>query len=1039
MSNLIEKIKKHMEIGSKVCNTTPEINTSMASPNLKEIKVDIDMEMEEGIIDEDIMTPRVFDRTKKGMGVKNFVMNKSENKEKRKEINAKNDEYSSAYDSSSNRSMTKRARKGNAKESRDYVESHKDSEAENIENAETVENIGSVDNDEYVQSGENGDSGENDQNDQNGQRGFSPGNDDSVSTNERMDPPEECGGIEGIGNSNHGDECGDEFGDKCGDECGDEYGNEHGNEHGNEYSMEKEDACPFVNITWQTPKKSNVGLYYSGIDNPSTLKKYKTPCEMDMLHPDESLIGNKCITINNYVNPPKYVAPTVTPSKFPLSGENNPHMTYEDFRCLFKHKACIISEHEFNNNKLSNRMDNSDRKYIECFNSGYENNSWPNKKEVAPSISKMSSTFFTNSKDSPKCKKRKGDGSTKLSTKKILNVLVGGEKGKNECTKLGNHNNMNHSISNSISRSISRSISHSISPSVSNSVSPSVSPSASNNPNIGDKYVSGKYGKKGKIHVNEEEEENFKKKEKKELIDYEINPIINTEKENINNEPKSMEEMSKQKQNPLIPLYEPYSKELDVIFNKSIIKTPILLLNIYQYLLVVIARRNQKNEPIFYQLIKQEVINLNPCRCFSEELLKQLAWIAPNLIQLNKVVITKDIYESNQQIYTEYITGKKIEDIQIREHTENCENIYKYTSADKLEMLKRIIISWANIKHNELLKKINPDFYCAKYSELKKWHSNFNFNDIIFPTVILEENKMLAQLAQTPQESNADDFIVIQDSPIKCATIELKHNESFMKDIEKEKTRTPLGKNKKRTSNFIIMTNNTFTSPCNYNHLDISPKKKETSNMKYIRDEANKKNIIKIIKNEFDKEHELLLNEKKKLENAKWIAEIIHDTFIVEGTYTVIELNTFSKKIAEKYKSNKNFKMDENKITELIEFLPKYVPDINIKPSMMSKNKTNLSVKTKKNLFSFLEPLTLKINEIVKKYEELKNNKESRINELWKKHNVTFELNDKMKKYFLTPGSISLDAAVKRLSCEDELDDGSVAVHLWEKCTGWQK
>ncbi|KAI4836362.1 CDT1-like protein [Plasmodium brasilianum] len=905
MSNLLEKIKKHIQIGTKLYNKSPEIGTSLSSRNLKNIEVVLG----DDIIDEDLLTPRAFDRTKKSMGMKSFVMNKSGNGIDKNQINECGED-----DIKSNGNIEGTNSDG-IHTDRNYIS------VNDVDNFGNSNNLLDEDDDE-----------EEDESDNNRRLH----RDNHVHLDYSDQPDDKNGGING----------------------NDKTQNDIYNlaKNTSNHVMEKSQST-FMNNGWQTPKKSNVGSYYSGIDNPSTLKKYKTPCEMDMLHPDESLIGNKCITINNYVNPPKYVAPVVTPSKFPLSGENNPHMTYEDFKGLFKHKACIISEHEFNSNKSSNNIDNGDRKYLEYFNTSYENNSWPNKKEVCQSIKKISSKFYNNERDSPKSRKRKVDSNSKLSTKKILDVLVGNDKNKSE-------NNSNNTTSSSCSIN--------------------------------------KYMKKGKNQNNEKDDDMKKNKNDVELIDYEINPIIKTEKNKAQNENIPMQDMAKQKQNPLTPLYEPYSKELDIIFNKNIIKTPIILLNIYQYLLVVISRRNQKNQPIFYQLIKQEVINLNPCRCFSEESLKQLAWLAPNLIQLNKVVITKEIFETNQQIYADYVTGKKIEDIQIREHTENCENIYKYTSADKLEMLKRIIINWANVKHNELLKKINPDFYCAKYSELKKWHSTFNFNDIIFPSVTLEENKMLAQLAQTPQESNADDFIVIQDSPIKCATIDLRKNGTFIKEMEKEKTRTPLGKNRKK-ANYMM---NSFINT--HNNKEDTPKKKETNNMKLIREEANKKNILKEIKVEFDKEHETLLIEKKKFENAKWIAEIIHEAFVVEGTYTVIELNTFSKKIAEKYKSNKNFQMDQSKISQIIEILPNYITDISIKPSMMNKSNMNLSVKSKKNLYNFLEPLTIKINDITKKYQELKNNKDSRLNELWKKFNVNFDLTEKIKKYFLTPGSIGL-------------------------------
>ncbi|EUD67730.1 hypothetical protein C922_01919 [Plasmodium inui San Antonio 1] len=835
------------------------------------------MDYEGDIIDEDSLTPRVFDRTKKSMGMGNFNMknfnmekNEAENSPSKKQTNRKKCR-SSNIEEGDNRSVTKikRVKKDIAKTGDDHSNMQK---------------------------------------------------------------------MEGI----YKNECTDGGGDKTNSRD-----NTNTNGRFTTNTAEKTESS-FMNNGWQTPKKSNVGMYYSGIDNPSTLKKYKTPCEMDMINPDESLIGNKCITINNYVNPPKYVAPVVTPSKFPLSGENNPHMTYDDFRSLFKHNACIISEHEFNSKKNSIQADNYENKYIDCFTSNYENNSWPNKKEVSPSLSRSNTKMLQTSKESPRSKKRKVENGTNVNTKKMLNMLAESDKNKRH-----KENGVNSGTSANSARSgysgysgksghsgqsgrsgHSANSTYSTNSTSTNSNSPSKSPQKSSR----DQDPEGR------------EDENTHTK----WIDYEVNPVIIKGSNKTERDAASMDQMSKQKQNPLTPIYEPYSKDLDTLFDISQVETPAILLGIYRGLLVAVSRRNQMNVPAFYQLVKQEVVGLSNCPSFTIESLKKLAWIAPNLIQLNKVVITKEIFEQHQQAYPE---------------------------------------------------GINPDFYCPKYSELKKWHSNFNFKDIVFPSVTLEENKILAQLAQTPQESNADDFIVIQDSPIKCATNDFRKNGTFVKDMLKEKTRTPLGRNRRKST--ILGGGSPFASSFNHNNnVADSPRKKETNNMKQIREEANRKTIIKEIKTEFDKEHETVLNEKKKFEDATWIAEIIHDTFIVEGIQTVIEINTFSKKVADKYKTNKGFQMDEAKIAQLIEMLPQYVSDINLKPSMMDRNKMTLSVKCKKNLGTFLEPLTNKINDLSRKYQDLKKNKEKRLNELWKQHNVGFELNEKIKKFFLNPSSV---------------------------------
>ncbi|GAB67636.1 hypothetical protein PCYB_122040 [Plasmodium cynomolgi strain B] len=862
------------------------------------------MDYEGDIIDEDSLTPRVFDRTKKSMGMKNFNMknNEAENSPSKKQTNRKKSRNFN-NEEGDNRSISKmkRVKKDIAKTGYDYTNMQK---------------------------------------------------------------------IEGM----YKNESTDGGGDKT-----DSVDNTDTNGRFTNNTVEKSESS-FMNNGWQTPKKSNVGMYYSGIDNPSTLKKYKTPCEMDMINPDESLIG-----------------------------ENNPHMTYDDFRCLFKHKACIISEHEFNSKKNSNQIDNYENKYIDCFTSNYENNSWPNKKEVSPSLSRSNTKLLNTSKESPRTRKRKVENGANVNTKKLLNLL--GQCGKNKRDK---ENGVNSGTSANSGRSghsgysgYSGKSGHSGQSGKSGhsghsgqSANGTNSTNSTNSTSSNSPSKSAQKSSRGQ-HREGGENENMHTK----WIDYEVNPVIIKGSNKTERDAASMDQMSKQKQNPLTPIYEPYSKDLDTLFDISQIETPAILLGIYRGLLVSVSRRNQKNAPAFYQLVKHEVLGFSNCQSFSIESLKQLAWIAPNLIQLNKVVITKEIFEANQQAYPDFVTGRKVEDIQIREHTDACENIYKYSPSDKLEMLKRIIINWVNVKHNELLRGINPDFYCPKYSELKKWHSKFNFKDILFPSVTLEENKILAQLAQTPQESNADDFIVIQDSPIKCATNDFRKNGTIVKDMLKEKTRTPLGRNR-RKSNFQGG-GSPFASSFNHNNnMENSPRKKETNNMKQIREEANKKNIIKEIKTKFEKEHETVLNEKKKFEDATWIAEIIHDTFIVEGTQTVIEINTFSKKIADKYKTNKGFQMDEAKIAQLIEMLPQYVSDINLKPSMMDKNKMTLSVKCKKNLGTFLEPLTNKINDLSRKYQELKKNKEKRLNELWKQHNVGFELTENIKKFFLKPSSV---------------------------------
>ncbi|SOV17851.1 conserved Plasmodium protein, unknown function [Plasmodium gaboni] len=944
MNNIKDKrIKKQIQKRTKLYNTKKEEkNMEISSTKLKEIR----MNAQNNIIDDDMLTPRAFDRTKKSMGAKSFVMNISENNE------------------SKNKDLKKE----------EIINNNLNNKM--LNNNQCNKNNGYYNNNNNNNNTYNGILNNDDRNNYEYNH-----NKNMMSPNKRNIP--DCNDSTTTDNSRY---------INCDN---DNYNN----------SM-KQNVSSFMNAGWQTPKKSNVGSYYTGIDHPSTLKKYKTPCEKDMLEPDESLIGNKCITINNYVNPPKYINNLVTPSKFPLSGENDDFMSYEDFKGLFKHNACLISEYEYNNDKSpTSLLDNCSKQYLEELNDNNQNNAWPKKKDNYASPQKsntilqgsnniISNNNFNNNnysnfnnnnnnKESPRSKKKRYDTHKNISTRKILNIVVSNGKRKEDYNEDSYNSSLN---SNTMKKRKFNSSSEKSDPYDLDSIDYEVNPVLKSDINR---------DKNNNIELNNDGEKN-----KKVQININNNKIQQNDDE-FNN--KSVNEMIREKHNPLRTKYEGYSSDLNVIFNNET-GTPYQLIAMYKNLLVVISRRNQKNEPVFFQIIRPEVRVLNNSISFTQELIKQLAWIAPNLIQLNKVTITKEVFDSNQRHYPEFITGKKIEDIQIREHTDNCDNLYKYSNEEKLEMLKRIIINWVNKKHNEFLKNINPNFYLAKYSQLKKWHSNFNYEEIVFPSVTLEENKVLPHLARTPQESNADDFIVIQDSPIKCATNDLRKNGTFLQDMEKEKTRTPLGKNRRRGSTYLGA-----IGAYNNNQMEDSPsKKKETKNMKNIREEANKKKIIKEIKMEIDKEFDELLDHKKKLENALWIAEIIHDSFIVQGTHTVIEIQTFAKKLSDKYKSNKDFLMDQNYIAQIIELLPQYINDINIKPGMMNKNKKNLSVKSKKNLYNFLEPLSNEINTLNKKYQDLKNNKENKLIDLWKNYNVQYELTENIKKYFLNPGSISL-------------------------------
>ncbi|ETW40566.1 hypothetical protein PFNF135_04872 [Plasmodium falciparum NF135/5.C10] len=976
MNNIKDKrIKKQIQKRTKLYNTKKEEkNMEISSTKLKEIR----MNAQSDIIDDDMLTPRAFDRTKKSMGAKGFVMNISENNESKNE-DLKKDEII-------NNNLNNKMLKNNQSNENNGFNNNNDNNNDNNNNNNNNNRYnGILNNDERHNYEYNH-------------------NKNMMSPNKRNIP--DCNNST-TDNSRYINCDNDNY----------------------NYSM-KQNVSSFMNAGWQTPKKSNVGSYYTGIDHPSTLKKYKTPCEKDMLEPDESLIGNKCITINNYVNPPKYINNLVTPSKFPLSGENDDFMSYEDFKGLFKHNSCLISEYEYNNDKSSTSLlDNCSKQYLEELNDNNQNNAWPKKKDNYSSPQKSNTILqcsnniissnnnnnnnnnnnygnFNNNKDSPRSKKKRFDAHKNISTRKILNIVVSNGKRKED----HNEDSYNNSIHNNIMKKRKvNSSSEKSDPCDLDSIDYEVNPvlktdiKKDKNNNL---EIKNDVAKNTNVEIDNSAEKNKEGEKNKHVqININNNKIALNDDESNN---KSVNEMIKEKHNPLKIKYEGYSSDLNVIFNKET-GTPYQLIAMYRNLLVVISRRNQKNEPVFFQIVKPEVRVLNNSISFTQELIKQLAWIAPNLIQLNKVTITKEVFESNQRYYPEFVTGKKIEDIQIREHTDNCDNLYKYSNEEKLEMLKRIIINWVNKKHNEFLENLNPNFYLAKYSQLKKWHSNFNYEEIVFPSVTLEENKVLAHLARTPQESNADDFIVIQDSPIKCATNDLRKNGTFLQDMEKEKTRTPLGKNRRRGSTYLGAIGAYNNSNNNNNQTEDSPsKKKETKNMKNIREEANKKKIIKEIKMEIDKEFDELLDQKKKLENALWIAEIIHDSFIVQGTHTVIEIQTFAKKLSDKYKSNKDFLMDQNYIAQIIELLPQYINDIHIKPGMMNKNKKNLSVKSKKNLYNFLEPLSNEINTLNKKYQELKNNKENKLIDLWKNYNVQYELTENIKKYFSNPGSVSL-------------------------------
>ncbi|VWU49469.1 conserved protein, unknown function [Hepatocystis sp. ex Piliocolobus tephrosceles] len=760
--------------------------------------------------------------------------------------------------------------------------------------------------------------------------------------------------------------------------------------------------CPFfLNNMYETPKKSNIGNnMYDGIvdDNISVSIKYKTPSEMDMLKPDTSLIGNKCLTINNYISPPKCYTPlsiTDTP-KYPLSGDTDPNLSYDEFKGLFKTNACLLSENQYNaNNVTTEDMHTSPKKQLSIFNSIYESNSRQRKEDLASIMKRMntqninssnSSSYTTDSYGSsytmsssnmedfgtsPRSRRKKSNSGSPVSTKKILAFL------KNDASPTKKIRKAKTMITTHYSGFSTHYL---------NNV----------HSDINDNILESGEERNG---LDKKNNQNYTIK----LIDYEINPKYDNE-ESDGKTQLSMQELAKEKKNPLVVNYEEYSKELDVLFNKEIIETPILLLSIYQYLLVIIARRNQKSQPVFFELIKQEIINLNPYRVFNEQLLRQLAWLCPDLIQLHKVTITKEIYESNQTIYTNFVTGKKVEDIQIGENDGKLKDIYRYTSSEKIEMVKRIIINWANIKHNEFLKTIDKKFYSAKYNELKKWHSKFDFKNIIFPLVTVDYKIINPDLCKTPVESNADDFDVFEDSPIKCVTLDLKKDWSFLKDLDKEKTRTPLGRNRRKSELLIDKNyNNAFNK-----HLGGSPKKKETDAMRAIKEEANKKSILKNIKIEFDKQNETLLSEIKKYKNAENIAEAIYHEFIVNKQSPVSDINRLTTKLFNTFKNTESYIPDERTILEILQMLPAYIKNINIKPSLTDNTKNVITVKPSKTINHFLKPLTDKKKEITQKNEQIMNNRETRLKQLWEKHNVNFELTDKIKNYFLSPGKTTL-------------------------------
>lgn len=71
----MDTIKQKISIGTKLYNKTSESGTPIRSSKLN----NLDMDMNDGIIDEESMTPRAFDKTKKSMVVTNYTNIMKEN------------------------------------------------------------------------------------------------------------------------------------------------------------------------------------------------------------------------------------------------------------------------------------------------------------------------------------------------------------------------------------------------------------------------------------------------------------------------------------------------------------------------------------------------------------------------------------------------------------------------------------------------------------------------------------------------------------------------------------------------------------------------------------------------------------------------------------------------------------------------------------------------------------------------------------------------------------------------------------------------
>lgn len=919
--------------------------------------------------------------------------------------------------------------------------------------------------------------------------------------------------------------------------------------------LKKECDRSFMYSMDETPKKFN--MYVVEREYESTTKKYKTPSEFDMLKPDKNLIGNKCITINNYVSPPKYFRNHVCQSKFPLSGEVEPNaMEYADFQGLFKNKICLLTEQEFRESTENSKLKaKSTEEYLRMQTE--QHIKWPlnaNENEEANDMNqtpKRCSTFAVNGRDSNSsttsnngsCKspnKKKTTATKTFSTKRLLEALniatstpstsnaskntdsnnKGSiKKNENERKKKSKTEDtlidfemkpVHKSEKNNVIRKITLMKIEKIEKkeekkeetkneevkneeiskqeeetktkeAINKKEEVNTTEEINKNEEINDKTEINKSkvmnkgrvmntggnpdykgdddddddddnDKKGKGNPkgmnndndemkkkknNDEEEEkkkneNIKKEKEEEVKKEEVKKEeeVKTEEEEKKKEEELKKEKLKEEEkkveifveslcmddlilyrfNALPTEFKPYSEHLDDLFKDKECGTANKILQTYNALILVISRRVKLSQPIYFRLIRKEMNHLLGRITFDEEGLRQVAWLAPQLIILNRVVVKEDVLLANVEAYPEYQNGKAVEDIEIRENVESNQDLLNCSSKDKKEMFQRIIINWANVKHNEFLRKLNEDYYMPLYFELKRWHSKFNFKEIVYPLASVENDKTMADLSFTPHESNTDDFFVQNDSPLKTLDTQLQiEKNGFTREIERDQTRTPLGKNRRRSNGPLsfasAMSMNTGTTPKN------ATPKKETKNMEKIRQTANQKRAINEIKEELEGEELNLLTEKKYWEKAKWIGEILHDTFVVEGTHTVIDLNTFARKIADKYKSNKTFEMDDKKIMEIIETLSAYIPDIKIKPGLTDKNKKNLAVQSKKNLAVFIDPIARKAEVISKRYNKLKSEKEDRMNTLWKEKNVSIELTENIKKYLLNPG-MTLDKII---------------------------